>query len=449
MGEPEPTVPSGRLSVGGLLTYLRRHPVGFWFIFWGELAERCAFYGVRTLLFVYLTKVLLFEKYQATSVSATYKAGCFLTPLLGGFLADRFFGKYWTIVAFSIPYVCGMLLLGVGTEYAVYGGLALLALGSGVIKPNISTLMGLTYDQRRPGEDRLRSDAFYVFYLAINIGSLVSSSLLPIVAKPDGYFGDRGFRVGFLITAGLMSLALVLFAAGKRYYAVEHVRNRTPITPTERAERWNVLSRLGGLFLLVTFWWFAYEMKDNIWVAFADQYIDLQVTETRSVQPNQLIALNPIFIIILVPTINLFWKAIDPTGQRFPAPRKMLVGFGLMILTYTLLSTAGFLATSTGSKSTVIWMVAAFISMTASEVMVSVVGLELAYRAAPQSMKGFITACWLFTTFLANFITVPVARLKPYDNLGPGPFFAGVAGLMVINAIVLWFVGRRLARPAD
>src|SRR5947208_7237391 len=98
----------GQSQSRGPIDYIARHPVGFWFIFWGELAERCAFYGVRTLLFVYLTKVLLFEKYQATSVSATYKAGCFLTPLLGGFLADRYFGKYWTIVGFSVPYVCGM-----------------------------------------------------------------------------------------------------------------------------------------------------------------------------------------------------------------------------------------------------------------------------------------------------------------------------------------------------
>ena len=215
----------------GPLAYLRRHPVGFWFIFWGELAERCAFYGVRTLLFVYLTKVLLFEKYQATSVSATYKAGCFLTPLLGGFLADRFFGKYWTIVGFSVPYVSGMLLLGVGTEYAVYGGLALLALGSGVDQAQHLDPDGPDLRPAPAGRGPLRGDAFYVFYLAINLGSLVSSSLLPIVAKTDGAFGDQGFRVGFLITAGLMGLALVLFASGKRHYAVEQVRGRPPLTP--------------------------------------------------------------------------------------------------------------------------------------------------------------------------------------------------------------------------
>src|SRR5262245_43685270 len=127
----EPKIPP---RSGGIVGYVLRHPIGFWFIFWGELAERCAFYGIRTLLFLYLTTVLAFSDAYATQVSSTFKAGCYLSPLLGGFLADRFLGKYWTIVGFSIPYVCGMLLMGVGTEYAVYGGLALLALGSGTIK---------------------------------------------------------------------------------------------------------------------------------------------------------------------------------------------------------------------------------------------------------------------------------------------------------------------------
>jgi dipeptide/tripeptide permease len=168
-------------------------------------------------------------------VSATYKAGCYLAPLHGGFLADRFLGKYWTIVGFSVPYVCGMLLMGVGTEYAVYGGLALLALASGTIKPNISTLMGLTYDEQRPGETELRDGAFYIFYFAINLGAVISSYLLPIVPQPTGAFGHRGYFAGLMITAGLTGLALALFASGKRHYAHEQVRHREPSPPSSGA----------------------------------------------------------------------------------------------------------------------------------------------------------------------------------------------------------------------
>jgi dipeptide/tripeptide permease len=84
------------------------------------------------------------------------------------------------------------------------------------------------------------------------------------------------------------------------------------------------------VFLLVSLWWAAYDLKDNIWIAFARDGIGLQLTEGWTLQRNQLIALNPFLILILVPTLNLFWKYIDPTGERFPSSRKLFVGFLLM-----------------------------------------------------------------------------------------------------------------------
>src|SRR5437764_4674033 len=131
---------------GGLLGYFSRHPKGFWFIFWGEFAERCSYYGMRALLVIYMTSILKFEKDYALSVYFIFKATCYLMPLVGGFIADRYLGKYWTIVGFAVPYVIGQVLLAVPDPVWLYVGMAILACGTGVIKPNISTLMGLTYD---------------------------------------------------------------------------------------------------------------------------------------------------------------------------------------------------------------------------------------------------------------------------------------------------------------
>jgi POT family proton-dependent oligopeptide transporter len=308
--------------------------------------------------------------------------------------------------------------------------------------------MGLTYDERRPGDAKARDDAFYMFYFAINLGAVISSAVLPWVAKKDGLFeGFRGYTVGFMITAGLMALALALFASGKRHYAREVVRGRTPLTPAERAEQWRVLSRIGGLFLLVSLWWAAYDLKDNIWVVFAGERINLELAEGWTLLPNQLIALNPFLILILVPTLNLFWKFVDPTGERFPSPRKMFVGFLLMSVTYVVMAAAGYLS-SAGERVSVLWMVAAFVIMTVSEVMVSVIGLELAFRAAPPRLKSFVTACWLLTVFLANVLTIPIARLDLYGRFGPGPFFAGYAVTMIAAAAVFAVIGRRFQRQA-
>src|SRR5271155_4406250 len=124
------------------------HPLGFWFFFWGEFAERCSYYGMRAILSLYMADQLgLGEKNAGTYVSF-FIAACYFLPLLGGYIADNFFGKYWTIVGFSIPYVVGQFIVGIENDYVLFIALCLLAMGSGVIKPNISTLMGLTYEQQ-------------------------------------------------------------------------------------------------------------------------------------------------------------------------------------------------------------------------------------------------------------------------------------------------------------
>src|SRR5438128_1326596 len=157
------------------------HPRGFYFIFWGEFAERCSYYGMRAILFLYLTQALTFPDTEAGPIYMAFKMSCYFLPLLGGFLADRYFGKYWTIVGFSVPYVLGHFVLGISSHIALVIALALLAGGSGVIKPNISTLMGLTYDQLRPGQSALRTAAFQWFYFSINVGALLSTFGLPAI----------------------------------------------------------------------------------------------------------------------------------------------------------------------------------------------------------------------------------------------------------------------------
>src|SRR5438309_9799804 len=192
--------------------FFKSHPRGFWFIFWGEFAERCSYYGMRAILPLYLITALGFTESSMTSVYSLFKSACYFLPLVGGFLADRYFGKYWTIVGFSVPYVAGHFILGIENEVAMFLALALLAGGSGVIKPNISTLMGQTYDQKRPGQEALRSAAFMWFYFAINVGALISTFALPYVRIWSGY------AVAFQFPAWLMVASLLIFALGKPYY---------------------------------------------------------------------------------------------------------------------------------------------------------------------------------------------------------------------------------------
>ncbi|HEY1376803.1 MAG TPA: hypothetical protein VGF55_08405, partial [Gemmataceae bacterium] len=295
----------------GTPTVSQRHPPAIFFFFGGEFAERSSYYGMRAILFLYLTTALHFSDTEAGPLYSAFKMGCYLLPLLGGLLADHWFGRYWTIVGFSVPYVLGHFLLGYSdpvilgnaiqgmpperlqfiASMLLFVSLALLAGGSGVIKPNISALLGQTYDQKRPGQERLRSSAFLWFYLAINVGALISQLALPAIrehhimgslageareqaqrlldegkgeeilklATPEAV--GRAYQIAFAFPTVLMTLSLLVFAAGKRTYAVE--KRDQALTPEERRQRFE-----GLMFILAIYGLFA------VYFVFASFLID-------------------------------------------------------------------------------------------------------------------------------------------------------------------------------
>lgn len=424
------------------------HPTGFWFFFWGEFAERCSYYGMRAILTLYMTTQLLISKDDASSYQSAFKFACYLLPLLGGYLADRYFGKYWTIVGFSVPYVLGQVLIGFGTQTTLFFALALLAMGSGVIKPNISSLMGMTYDQQRPGNIQLRANAFLWFYFSINVGSTISMLGLPIVRNYYGY------QVAFAIPAVLMAAALIVFALGRRYYATEVIGPAPERSPEERAQQWKVLVGLFGIFALMIFFWVAYEHNDNLWVFFAQEKIDLQLPSWLGgavLAPDQFQFINAALILLLVPLSQWFWPYVDPTGTRFPHTTKMLLGFLFTASAPAIMALAAFSAAD-GPKVGMHYIIAAYFVLTVGEVLVYGTGLDLSYGYAPKSMKGFVTACFLLTNAFGNLINIGFTKLYKSDDptskgfIDPQYYFALDAALVLGAAVAFYFVGRKFNR---
>jgi dipeptide/tripeptide permease len=350
-------------TTAGVTSRPKGHPIGFWFFFWGEFAERASYYGMRAILTLYMTERLGVDKSDAGTFMSFFIAGCYLLPLVGGYLADNFFGKYWTIVGFSIPYVIGQFIVGIENKYVVLGALALLAMGSGVIKPNISTLMGLTYDQQRPGQEQLRSSAFSWFYLAINIGALMSQLGVPYLRT------EYGYSTAFMFPAGLMALALTVFAAGKRFYAKEvlqkkvvgtigeHIPDGTTLTglpikykvvlaaekAADRTLKLQTLGRIGSLFLLITFFWAIFDQSASTWIFFADTYMDLHLLGVP-VTADQIQSSNALFIVTMLPLSVVFFNILAKQGFKIRPTDKMIVGFILTATSMVVLALAGFLA---------------------------------------------------------------------------------------------------------
>lgn len=426
------------------------HPPAFWFFFWGEFAERASYYGMRTLLPLYLTTVLRFDDADAGSLYYAFKMSAYFLPLIGGIIADRWFGKYWTIVGFSVPYVLGHFILGIPERWACLVALVLLACGTGVIKPNISALLGQTYDEKRPGREALRSSAFLWFYFSVNIGALISMFALPFIRDHSGY------AVAFQFPAWLMVVALAIFAAGKPFYAKE-VRVTRLTTPEERAEQRQTLWRLAGLFLLIAFFWFAYEHNDSIWVFFArdSMYHNFRVPDwlpawlgggrqwTQQADSYQYV--NSLFVLLSIPAFNILFRAIDPEKRIFTSVRRVLMGFGLTAAASGVMALAAWFTNDGTRQVSAWWLIAAYIVLTLGEVLLYGTMLELSYAAAPKSMKSFVTGCFLLTNTLGNLINVFYGRLYR-DYLNPTQFFLLTMVIVVGATVAFYFVGRRFEK---
>jgi dipeptide/tripeptide permease len=248
------------------------------------------------------------------------------------------------------------------------------------------------------------------------------------------------------------------------------------------------LGRLFGVFGLIIFFWVAYELNDNIWVFFARDYVNCSVpvlTDVRAtvlawgvpasfvnsalaflndpVPPDQIQTLNPLFVIIFVPVFAWIFRRYDPRARVFTPTRKILMGFILTAAASGIMSLAGFLAQGAGdlvsvepTKVSIGWVALAYIVLTAGEVLLYATALEMAYAFAPKNIKSFVTACFLLTNTLGNFINSGLVRLyggslrDPVENRGPlppGQFFAVAALIALAAAVAFVFVGRRFDRP--
>jgi dipeptide/tripeptide permease len=271
-----------------------------------------------------------------------------------------------------------------------------------------------------------------------------------------------------------MVVAFVLFAAGKPFYATEVIVRRQK-TPEERAQQWQVVGRIAGLFLLVAFFWAIFDQSTSTWVFFANTYMD-RTFFGHEFDPEQFGTLNPFLIVLLIPVVTAVFNFLANRGIKVRATDKMVVGFLLTAATMGAMAVAGFRAGPVEGerpvhrdgqvvmkdgqpqmeayvpperKVTIWWQVLAFFLITVAEILISVTGLELAFTAAPASMKSFVTGLWLAAVGLGNLLfNVPVAQLYPL--MDPGTYFAMLTGMLLVVTVAFVFVARRFnqATPA-
>ncbi len=437
-----------------------RFPAQIKYIVGNEACERFSYYGMRAILVVFMTQYLKMEENIAGAAYHYFASACYLLPLLGAWLSDRFLGKYKTIMLLSIVYCLGHGVLAIWeNQMGMYFGLGLIALGSGGIKPCVSAHVG---DQFNEKNSHLVKKVFDVFYWSINFGAFFSTLLTPVLLKTHG----PGWAFG--VPGILMALATWVFWLGRKHYVhvpptgktgqagfvpilIYALRNqssrkegqeffdvaRAKFT-AEEVEGAKAASSIFKLFILISVFWALFDQHGSSWVLQAEK-MDRNVFGMQ-LESSQIGALNPIMVMVLIPIFAFgIYPAIEKLGFKMTPLRKMSAGMLMTAFSFVVVAMLQF-ALDAGQTVNVAWQFIPYLIITMAEVMISITGLEFAYTQAPRAMKSTIMSFWLLTVFVGNLITAYVTQINQFQG---GYFFLFFAGLMFAVAVVFAFGASR------
>jgi POT family proton-dependent oligopeptide transporter len=423
-------------------------PPGVPYIVGNEAAERFSFYGMRSILIVFMTTYLMnrsghlavMDKNQAQGWFHQFVSAVYFLPILGALLADGLLGKYRIILSLSIVYCFGHLSLALDdTRLGLALGLGLIALGSGGIKPCVSAHVG---DQFGETNKHLLARAFGWFYFAINAGSSISIYLCPILLNNPRF----GPHWAFGLPGVLMFVATVVFWMGRKKFVHIPPGGREFVRQFLSREGLGVLGRLAVIYAFVVVFWALWDQSaGGEWTLQAKE-LDLRFLGFTFLA-EQVNVVNGILVLLFIPLFNyLLYPMIS---RVFPLTPLRKIGIGLF------LTAASFvviwwiqLRIDAGGHPNVGWQLLAYVILTAGEVMVSITGLEFSYTQAPNRMKSAIMATWLFAVSLGNQFTAILNFLIPMlrrhgVNLDGAAYYRFFILLMAGTAIIYIFVARR------
>jgi POT family proton-dependent oligopeptide transporter len=405
-----------------------RMPPGVPYIVWNEAAERFSYYGMNSILVIFMTSNLLNASHQPDPMSGpqadawyhTFVSCLYFLPIFGAVLGDAVLGKYRTIFYLSIVYCFGHLALAIDhTRLGLAIGLGLIALGAGGIKPCVSANVG---DQFGATNQHLLPRVFSWFYFSINFGSAFSTLLIPWLLDPYHATAEQvaklpdwavhvlervhGPEIAFGTPGILMFVATVIFWLGRKKFV--HLPPAGLGRFVQEIVQPENLKALGNLLILVPFvaiFWSLWQQNFSSWVL-QSEHMNRHLFGIDW-KPAQVQTVNPIFILIMLP---LFSYAVYPAiGRVFQLTPLRKIGIGLFVTTLAFLIVAGIqLRIDAGCTPHIGWQILAFVVLTAAEVMVSVTHLEFAYTQAPKKLKSLVMCTYLGAVAIGNVFTAGV-----------------------------------------
>jgi proton-dependent oligopeptide transporter, POT family len=435
------------------------HPAGLFVLFATEMWERFSFYGMRALLVLYMTQYLiaavesgtyvfgfgavrallesvsgpLVAQQLASQIYGYYTGFVYLTPLAGGYLADRLLGQRKTVVVGGVLMAIGHFLMAV--ESLFLPALFFLILGNGCFKPNISTQVGNLY----PAGDARRDGAFAIFYMGVNLGAFLS----PLVC---GTLGQRyGWHYGFGAAGVGMVLGLIVYLLGQKYLAPDQLMKDSaahkevePLTTKE----WRAIWGLCALCALNIVFWAVYEQQGNTMQIFADESVNWNILGWE-MPSTWFQSMNPMFIFIMVPLLTMFWRwqakrKTEPSSVTKMAIGCFVLGIAFIVLIYTC---AGL---QVGQKISFLWLILATLVYTVGEIYLSPIGLSLVTKVAPARLVGLLMGMWFLSSFFGNILSGYIGGY--YTTMSKEGFFTVLMVLGVAAGGAIFALNKPLKR---
>jgi POT family proton-dependent oligopeptide transporter len=409
------------------------HPPGLYVLFFTEMWERYSFYSMSAILTLYMDEALRFDARTVGQIYGAYIGAVYLTPLAGGLIADRVLGFQPAVLLGGAVMMAGHLVLSVDARPFFYAGLVLIACGSGLFKPNISTIVGNLYRDR----PELRDAGFNLFYLGINLGGFMAPLMVATLRA------RYGWNVAFGSAAAAMLLSIVIFSVGRGQLggAVDRVAESAP--EALAISRTDVRRRIQALllvFLISALFWLAF-YQDGFTLTFWAR--DNTMT---TIAPERFRSIEPLAVIFGSAGAVALWSWMRRQHIEPSTPSKMLLGIVWVAAAFGLMALAAFAGGDTGRVSPA-WLVAAYVMIATGEVFLSPMGLSLVNRVAPPRSRGLMMGGWFFSLSAGGYLS---GYIGGYWNTMPhSRFFLLVVTLLTIAAVCLALATRRIRRVLD
>ncbi len=427
------------------------HPRGLATLFFTEMWERFSYYGMRAFLLYYITASVAsgglgFSDAQGASIYGTYTGSAWGAAIFGGIVADRYLGQYRSVLWGGVLIMLGHLTLVLHALPFFYAGLTLIVLGTGLLKPSVSTLVGSLYAQG----DHRRDAGFSIFYMGINSGAILG----PVIA---GYVAQRiDWHLGFGCAAVGMALGLAQYVLDRRHLqiAIDRMAAERAARAADKpsgdskgsaaftAAEWRRIVAIVVLFMFAILFWAGYEQAGSTLALMGDRNTRLEVFGFPF-PSSWLQSLQPIFVVILAPVFASLWVRL---GRHEPSvPVKFGLGLLFMGLAFVIMMPAGSAVDGDATLKVSPWPLIAWnLFSELGELSLSPVGLSAITKLSPARVIGLMMGVWFlsiaFGNKLAGSLAAYVSTMPLYS------MFSSIAAALIVTAVIMLLLSRPVRR---